>query len=485
MSPPRPRLTHGVAVRGVVAALSAASVPAATASRAAAGPRRFRRIRASFSGTAPGHLLSPPSSHFSSAASSSTPATPAQSSSRPPSLGAAGIFSTVIPPPPPHTGGRGPDDATLGDQVKREDDVEQSALPPAVFTAEDRLESISVTDLLPPDSVVSALQQRARAAGSAVPPPTLKSVRRIATALLDVCRRNLSDDAAIPVLLAAPPAGKKLGYRGFLLAAAQLRSSGGGGSADAEFRAARLLSAGAPGLPRDERAALREVERLARSVRHPAAMYVLGMRLAGSGVDAKDQHANDAVELIRAAADAGMPVACAQMGHMYRSGQLVERDPSRALPYLERAAAAGHVEAAFLAGTLYAAGDGVEKDPRRAFELYLQAANQGLAVAQHNVGAAYFSDEPAESGAPRRDVPRAIEYWGMAAEQGLAAALFNLGRLHAEGFEPRAGIDPPGWRVVPNRERARAALRAAAANPHADAEVARAAEELMEAAGLR
>lgn len=89
------------------------------------------------------------------------------------------------------------------------------------------------------------------------------------------------------------------------------------------------------------------------------------------------------LELLRAPAEAGMPVA-----QYLLSTYLARRDPPASVRLLVQAAGAGHAVAQEALALLHTSGArGVERNRDEAFRLYLAAGRQGLRNAQMNVGA--------------------------------------------------------------------------------------------------
>ena len=83
-----------------------------------------------------------------------------------------------------------------------------------------------------------------------------------------------------------------------------------------------------------------------------------------------------ALELLRRAADAGLPRAEYNMGKIYRDGQGVAADPVAAADWFARAARHGHAGAQDHYARRLAEGDGVAADPVTALGFALLAARQ-------------------------------------------------------------------------------------------------------------
>ena len=73
-----------------------------------------------------------------------------------------------------------------------------------------------------------------------------------------------------------------------------------------------------------------------------------------------------------------------------------QREMDQAVAMLREAANQGHVKAQGCCGDLYSFGDGVAKDDRLAFVYYEMAAQQGDARCQHNAGIHYRNGQGCE-----------------------------------------------------------------------------------------
>jgi hypothetical protein len=122
-----------------------------------------------------------------------------------------------------------------------------------------------------------------------------------------------------------------------------LRAAADMGYVAAATNLAALLCSGAPGVPRDEREALR-LFRVASDGGDTVAMYNLGMALL-KPIGAKGAFSDGAVErnpiegarLLRGAAEAGDEDACALLSRCYAHGDGVPRDPAEALKWRRKA----------------------------------------------------------------------------------------------------------------------------------------------------
>ena len=101
-----------------------------------------------------------------------------------------------------------------------------------------------------------------------------------------------------------------------------------------------------------------------------------------------------------------------------------ERDDAQAIQWWQKAVAADHAKAQVKLGLAYAHGRGVERSLEQAFHWHTKAAEQGDAAAQFYCGLAL---QLGEGVAP--DPARARERYEQAAAYGIVQACFNLGGM--------------------------------------------------------
>lgn len=116
-----------------------------------------------------------------------------------------------------------------------------------------------------------------------------------------------------------------------------------------------------------------------------------------------------AVELWRALAEKGDPVAQYRLGDMYAEGKGVVRDDATAMKWFQRAADQGNADAQYNVGASYAEGLGVAKNDDVAARWFKRAAEQGMAYAQINLGLLYAAGR----GVPQNNV-EAMKWLGLA-----------------------------------------------------------------------
>ena len=127
--------------------------------------------------------------------------------------------------------------------------------------------------------------------------------------------------------------------------------------------------------------------------------------------------------------NAGDPLACYEIGAMFRTGNSVQRDPMRATVYLERACNEGAMPACAALGTMYQRGEGVDQDTRRALGLLEQSCDGDVFYACTSLGVLYLDG----SRVPQ-DFERAREYVDGACTGGDALGCANLGVLYQRGY---------------------------------------------------
>ena len=136
---------------------------------------------------------------------------------------------------------------------------------------------------------------------------------------------------------------------------------------------------------------------------------------------------------LRAAADAGDPVAAYEMGTRYLEGRGVATSAAEAAKWYQRAADAGIPPAQYRLGSLYEKGTGVLRDFERARRLYERAAEAGNGKAMHNLAVMFAQGQASE----RPDYKTAAQWFRKAAEHGVSDSQYNLGILYARGL----GVD--------------------------------------------
>ena len=122
---------------------------------------------------------------------------------------------------------------------------------------------------------------------------------------------------------------------------------------------------------------------------------------------------DEAVAMLREAADQGHMLAQANCGDMYIFGFGVATDDRLGFVYTEKAARQGLATAEVNTGVLYRDGRGCEQSYERAAEWFEKAVRRGDAAAMTSLGGQYYNG----LGVPR-SFERAAELWKQAAAQG-------------------------------------------------------------------
>ncbi len=155
------------------------------------------------------------------------------------------------------------------------------------------------------------------------------------------------------------------------------------------------------------------------------AQILLGrMYRDGDGVE---KNASKAVEWLTKAAENGSAEAQWYLGNMYCDGNGVVLSYSKALEWYTSAAELGDADAFVSLGVLYQHGRGVSKDFSKAAEYYAMAAAMGNDYGEFNLGALYWDGQ----GVPKND-QKAFEYLSRSAEKGNEHAQYLLGNIYFE-----------------------------------------------------
>ena len=136
----------------------------------------------------------------------------------------------------------------------------------------------------------------------------------------------------------------------------------------------------------------------------------------------------DAVEVIRLAAEQGVAEAQFNLGNMYDLGRGVPQDDTEAVRWYRLAAEQGDAGAQYNLGVMYQDGRGVPQDDTETVRWYQLAADQGFVAARVNLGFMYQGGR----GVPQDDT-EAVRWYRLAANQGFAVAQYNLGVMYRNG----------------------------------------------------
>ncbi len=208
-----------------------------------------------------------------------------------------------------------------------------------------------------------------------------------------------------------------LGYADFLLNGRGVKADGAAalewlekaGTPAAQFRMAQILSAGAPGVPRDE----------------DRARFLL----------------NAAAEAGDAGALARLGVLAEQQAHQADAASDRTRLFTEARGFYERAAEKHQPDALFALARFTDEGlGGLEKNADKATEGFLAAARAGSLSAANEIGVRYRAGTGI-----RADRPAGLGWFLVAAEAGFPAAMANLGRCYETGDTVPQDYDRAGF----------------------------------------
>ena len=145
----------------------------------------------------------------------------------------------------------------------------------------------------------------------------------------------------------------------------------------------------------------------------------------GEGVP-KDE--SKAGEWYRKAAEQGSALAQESLRNLSADASGVARDKAKDHQRYQEAAERGDANAQYVVGARYAAGEGVPKDYAKAAEWFQKAADRGNADAQYQLGRMYYLGEGVS-----KDLPKAAEWHRKAAVQGNGRAQSSLGDMYYQG----------------------------------------------------
>ncbi len=154
------------------------------------------------------------------------------------------------------------------------------------------------------------------------------------------------------------------------------------GNLEAQFRLAKLVIKGAPGMAADKTTGIKLLQSGAK-LGHAASQNMIGLMLQNGDGMPKDEKA--AAEFYKKAADQKLAVAETNLGVMYLKGAGVGRSLDEAFKLFVRGAADGDGWAMNNLGGMYEMGWGTPKDLSKAKDYYNQAAAKGIAMATQNL----------------------------------------------------------------------------------------------------
>jgi uncharacterized protein len=154
------------------------------------------------------------------------------------------------------------------------------------------------------------------------------------------------------------------------------------GNVEAQYRLAKLVSKGAPGLSADKPTAIKLLQSAAK-LGHPASQNLLGQMLQNGDGMAKDEKA--ALGWYEKSANQNYAVAQNNLGVMYLKGLGTDRDLAKAFAAFEGAAKANDGWGLNNLGGMYEMGWGTAKDIAQAKDYYTKAAAKGIVMATQNL----------------------------------------------------------------------------------------------------
>lgn len=154
------------------------------------------------------------------------------------------------------------------------------------------------------------------------------------------------------------------------------------GNLEAQFRLAKLVIKGAPGMKADKVTGIKLLQSGAK-LGHAQSQNMIGLMLQNGDGMSKDEKA--AVEFYKKAAEQKLAVAETNLGVMYLKGAGVDRNLDEAYKLFVRGATDGDGWAMNNLGGMYEMGWGTAKDLAKAKEYYNQAATKGIAMATQNL----------------------------------------------------------------------------------------------------
>lgn len=145
----------------------------------------------------------------------------------------------------------------------------------------------------------------------------------------------------------------------------------------------------------------------------------------GEGVT---RDASRAAALYKKACDANEPSACSNLGFLHNLGEGVAKDETKATALFEKACTAGNAQACSLLGDQYGNGRGAAKDEAKAAVNYTKACDGGILVGCTQLGYYYRNGIGVA-----KDLPKAVALYQKACSAKEATACLNLALLYHQG----------------------------------------------------
>jgi TPR repeat protein len=146
-------------------------------------------------------------------------------------------------------------------------------------------------------------------------------------------------------------------------------------------------------------------------------------------------------------ADKGDPESQCQVGHSYRTGSGVKKDPVEGVKWLRKSAKQGNTLAQCNLGICYQYADGVEQDYAEAFKLYQMAAEQGANCGLTNLAFCYKQGEgvaknPVEAYA--HYIAAGAESWATEVGKSMSPDQITAGKRRSKEIEARIAAKKAG-----------------------------------------
>ncbi len=155
-----------------------------------------------------------------------------------------------------------------------------------------------------------------------------------------------------------------------------------------------------------------------------------------NGSNGVEKNPEEAVKLLRQAAEQGHVGAQLDLGLCYCNGSGVEKNYDEAATWFRKSAEQGCPAAQSQLGLCYIKGEGVVKNYNTGFQWSLKAAEQGDAIGQNIVSYCYIHGYGV-----KRDLTEAVKWGRKAAEQNNVYAQCNLGDYYASGTGGEKNLD--------------------------------------------
>ena len=150
---------------------------------------------------------------------------------------------------------------------------------------------------------------------------------------------------------------------------------------------------------------------------------------------------------LKVKADKGDPEAQCQIGHSYRTGSGVKKDPVEGVKWLRKSAKQGNSLAQCNLGICYQYGDGVEQDYAEAFKLYQMAAEKGASCGLSNLAFCFKQGEgvaknPVEAYA--HYIAAGAERWATEVAKSMSVEQITAGKRRSKEIEANIAAKKTG-----------------------------------------